>query len=248
MKKQIAFILCIIVIASAVYFLPSNATTSTFKQIAAGDQITWTVTDYNETNNLVEATDWNDVNYMRIASYSVNIGDNVTFLVGDPSACSGTFKIGNLTLETARVELGLNLMAITGPKYVSVDYEFNPALLCPTNWETQISNATNAAAERSGATMIIGSSYKIFMGFNRSVISFNFTWFGQDSRTIYDNETGILLYLYAKYQLFWIEMRLESITPKSEIPAFEGLLAAFIILGITLVLYSIKKKQKIPLN
>ena len=96
--------------------------------------------------------------------------------------------------------------------------------------------------------MTIGASYRNIMGFNRSVISFNFTWFGQESITIYDNETGILLYLYAEYGQFWLEMELEAITPKNEVPAFEGLLAVYIILGLALVIYSNRKMQKILLN
>ena len=249
MKKQILTGILLIMIVSMVSFMPSNATTSNFKQIAPGDQIVWNVTDYNESNNIYEPADWLTELYVHVAYYILNIGENVTFLVGDPTTCGGVFDIGNLTRATARVELGLNLNAITGPGFGLT--EFNPALLSPTNWTTQVAIANNATQERDGlygqnATISIGSSYKIVMGENRSTISFNFTWGDQISNTTYDNETGVLVYLYSQFQLHLIEMELVAIIPApGEIPGFSAFLSILVITAFMVVLFNKSKTKKI---
>lgn len=239
MKKQLLFALGMIVAICAVSIVPSQAAPyNTIRPIEAGDQFYWKVLNFNET-----ATWWGlDFPYQSYY-YRLNIGEKIIFTVSDVDNCYGYLKIGNLTVLTERSEIGFNLMLITGPAWPPTwNYSFDPALISPTNWQYQIELANNATDERSGASIIIGESYKTFLGLNRSVISFNFTSGEQTSNAIYDNETGVLLYIDCRHMSYWLEMILAY---PDEIPGFEIALATIIMSGFLILVYYKRRRQLI---
>ncbi len=241
MRKQIFLALSIIILLTAVSLnLSSVKASSCFNPVQAGDELSWEVLDYNETTNLVEPGTWTTTDYLPVADYVLNVGENIEFRVQNPSTCGGSIEIGNLTLDSIdRHDIGLNLMLITGPAWPPYsNYSFDPAFLCPTNWATQIAIANNATNERAGASIIIQTAYGVFLGENRSVVSFNFTWGSQITNTIYDNETGLLLYAYIKFELWWLEI---SITTPTGIPSFEGILSILLLVGLITIIYNKRK-------
>ncbi|NVM54030.1 MAG: hypothetical protein HWN66_10050 [Candidatus Helarchaeota archaeon] len=246
MKKQIFLVLSLIVLVGAVSVIPSIATTYTpFNSITSGDEIHWTVLNFNETSNNFQATTWLSEFYVPKGKYVLNIGDNIKFTVDNPAACIGTIQIGNLTVNSVtRHEFGLNLMLVTGPASPPFsNYSWDPALISPTNWAYQIDLANNATNER-GASLSIDTYNMTFLGVSRAVQDFYFTYGLQISKAIYDTETGLLLYMYIKFMNLYFELEITTIQADGDdIPSF-GLMLS--ILGLSLVIIVLYRKRKAP--
>ena len=236
MKKQIWLTLGLIILLTGVSTVPSHgANYTSFSPVATGNVISWKVLDCNETNNIVEPVEWyNMSDWSFVGEYVINIGDIVKFTVQNVAECTGKLEIGNLTVSSMiRADAGFNLNLFTGPVYLET-YEFNPSFISSTDWDEQIELANNASDER-GATMIIQPGFLVVMGFNRSVIAFNYTTVeGLESNGIYDNETGVLLYFDYKFELSWLKMVITIPT----IPSFGSLLTIIVLIGLSFIIYS----------
>jgi len=241
-KRRTISTLSVIILVSMVFFIPSNATAyGAFNPIVTGDEIHWTVLNCNDTHSYT----WTDVSYIPKGKYVLSIGENIKFTVNDPATCTGNIEIGNLTMNSVtRDELGLNLMLITGPAFPPFsNYSFNPALISPTNWATQIELANNATNERIGASLNVETYNMTFLGTSRAIISFYFTYFGQVSKAIYDNDTGLLLYMYSKYQFGYLELKITNSLDSDNIPSFEIILSISLLSLIIIVIYCKRRAQ-----
>ncbi|MFX1294398.1 MAG: hypothetical protein ACFFD2_06030 [Promethearchaeota archaeon] len=248
MKKKISIILSTLIILSVISILPSYGNAYTpFNPIISGDQLSWELLDYNETINSVDPGDWyRTSDWVFMGKYVLNIGDIITFQVDNSLACNGSVRIGNLSVSSVtREDIGFNLNLVTGPAYPPyLNYSWNPAFISSTNWDEQIELANNASNQQ-GASLIIQTANKTFLGQPRAVISFNYSTYNKITNVIYDNETGILLYLYTEYSditSWWLEM---SITIPSGIPSFEIFFSAIALCVLVLILFYKSKFNKI---
>ncbi len=248
-KKHIVLALSIMVVLGVISVIPSLAQNdSVFKPISSGDIISWEVLDTNETNNIVEPVEWWRMSdFAFLGEYQIYIGERINLTVDDPAASNGTLEIGNLTVTSfTRDDAGFNLNLITGPAWFPYNYAFDPSFISSTNWAAQLELANDSAVERN-ATMLIESSYMMFLGENRSVFSFNYTTEeGLTSNTTYDAETGVLLYFYYKFELSWLKITIDEINYHTPgIPAFESIFSVLVITAIVLVTLYKQRSGKI---
>ena len=246
MKKRIMLVLGLILLVNFVSVLSCSANAySPFNTVTAGDQLSWIVRDYNETNNLVEPCEWwrySDFTFQ--GEFVLWVGDVITFTVNNPLLGNGALKIGNLSLALAtRDDLGFNLNLFTAPAFPPFqNNSFTPGLLASTNWSAQITAAVKTAEELKGSIMI-QTFYQEFLGQSRAVIAFYYSQGDQISNAIYDNATGILLQFYTKHQLWWLGF---TITLPSEVPSFVIFFTICALSGLIIIMIVRKKSCSIP--
>ena len=243
MKRTIVFVLGVLMLFSTLSFFPISAkANSTFIPINSGDEISWEVIDYNETNNVDDPADWwRPSDWMFMGEYNLTIGELINFTVSDPASSSGALTIGTLDLSlTERHAIGFNLICFTGPAGFYT-YSFDPAFLSPTNWAVQNETAMNASAEQ-GATMIISTYNGVFLGTNRALITYFWNNSGTIGNATYDYETGVLVHLVSVNGNWHLEIEIHSIV-SSAIPGFEGILVLFTVIGLLALLKIFKKPQ-----
>lgn len=247
MKKPILLVLSALLLFSLAFTTPISVNAnSSISSVAEGDQISWEVTDYNETNNLFDPADWwRTSDWAFCGQYNLSIGDFISFLIIDPAACTGTLEIGNLILSfTTRHDIGFNLIIVTGPAGFYI-YSFDPAFISDTNWNEQTELANNASSEQ-GASLTVQTSSGVFLGENRQTISFNWNKSGTISNSTYDYQTGILLHLYAKNGNWILEMQISGITYQA-IPGFSGILVTFTLIGLIVLIQLFKKPKMVEI-
>jgi len=246
MKKQIILVLGLILLVNFVSVLTCSAKAyNPFNTVTSGDQLSWIVRDYNETNNIVEPCEWwrySDFTFQ--GEFVLWVGEVITFTVNNPLLGDGALEIGNLTLASAtKDDFGFNLNLFTAPAFPPYqNNSFTPGLLSSTNWSAQITAAVKTAEELKGSIMI-QTFYQEFLGQNRAVIAFYYTQGDQISNAIYDNETGILLQFYTKHQLWWLGF---TITLPSEVPSFVIFFTICALSGLIIIMIVRKKSCSIP--
>lgn len=248
MRKQIFLVVGLFILVATGSFVPSFATTySPFNTVTSGNEIYWNVLNFNESSNNLGATTWTDEYYTPKGIYVLNIGEKIKFTVDDPAACNGTLQIGNLTVNSVtRHELGVDLMLVTGPAWPPFsNYTWDPALISPTNWAYQIELANNATNERVGASLNVDTYNMTFLGVSRVVQDFYFSWGNQISKAIYDNKTGLLLYMYCRFQNWYLELTI-SLSNAGDIPSFEIFLSILVLSLVIVILFYKRKLLTIP--
>ncbi len=239
MKKQKIFLLGLVLLVCFISIQTNGVKASNpFNSVMPGDQLSWEVTNYNETINTVDPADWwRPSDFAFMGEYNLTIGQLINFTVSETEDCSGTLNIGTLKLTSiGRHDIGFNLILFTGPVSPPYyNYSFDPAFISPTNWHQQIVIAFNASNERFGS-LNITIGYMIIFGIYRSIISFEYNSMGQFCNASYDYETGLLLYSYAAYSNWWLELSLNRhiLANTFEIDGF--LISLVIIAVLTIII------------
>jgi hypothetical protein len=163
----------------------ASATDSSLTALSPGMSAQWSVTN----SSGVTAT-WYSETFMPRGDFSLPVGSTINFTM--TSVFGGRFRgnisVGGLDLaNVSMTEISFNLLLGW--------YPFQPGLVCPTNWDVQVRNATSN-----------GFKVQIPLSITKNIIIFDHLNGTVGTRLTYDKKTGLLLDGYGSFGQFTIEV------------------------------------------